>query len=113
GQEKRASKKQGGILKKRGLHGKKFVRPSETGLGGEKKKQWPPQCCLSQSFLCGVLLLATAGSTLMLTQTGQKERPSAVYSTVVSIVHKRGQRESSSCWAFGACQHASQSSGRR
>lgn len=31
----------------------------------------------------------------MLTQTDQKERPSAVYSTVVSISHGRGQREHS------------------
>lgn len=51
--------------------------------------------------------VATARYTLMLTQTDQKERPSAVYSTVVSISHERGQREQSLCWAFSVCQHAS------
>lgn len=44
--------------------------------------------------------VAAARYTLMLTQTAQNERPSAVYSTVVSISHGRGQRERSPCWAF-------------
>lgn len=107
-EEKRASKKWGG----RGLKRKEacMEKVCETPWDS-RKRQWPLQCCRPQRFLCSMLLLATAGSTLMLTQTGQKERPSAVYSTVVFVSHGRGQWEHFPFWAFSGCQHASHSSG--
>lgn len=76
-----------------------------------RKRQWPLQCCWPQRFLCSMLLLAMRGSTLMFTQTGRKERPSAVYSTVASVSRGRGHWEHSPFWAFSVCQHASHSSG--
>lgn len=86
-EEKRASKNGGeGVLKEKTLACKKFVRHPET----HEKDSGHFSACWPQSFLCGILLLAAAGRTLMRTQTGQKERPSAVYSTVVSVSHGGG-----------------------
>lgn len=102
-EEKRASKNGEGAKEKKLAWKKVCETPWDS-----RKRQWPLQ---PQRFLCRTLLLAAAASTLMLTQTDRKERPSAVYSTVVSISHGRGQWEHSPFWAFSVCQHASHSTG--
>lgn len=101
--EKRASKNGEGGRKEACMKRKKFGRHFEMH---EKASGHFSAVSHRGSFV------ATATYTLMLTKKmDQKERPSAVYSTVVSLSHGRGQREQSLCWAFSVYQHASHSPG--
>ena len=99
GQKKKGLQKWGGVKEKQVSWKKVCETPWDS-----RKRQWALQCCLPQRFLCGVPLLATAGSTLMLTQTGQKERPQ-LFTVQWSLSHMDEGNEST--LPFGHSAHVS------